>query len=337
MPARVGELGRAIAAKVDSAETFEESGVTTSHSSTIRNNGALQLGGPVVVDDYEDGDVDATATPFVWTGWRNGTPANATIESSNPIEGDHSLAITTASESVEYYLDSAYGEQGERQYALELKFRIGSLTGNGFDDLLQWEIRNEIEANAIASVAVKGDGAVDTTRTTDAASISGNTTHTLRFDWDFTNDNHTVSLDGNAIVSGENLENSSSGVTSMRFIQSTFNSGATRTTYIDSIREYDPNGLAPTSGEVTVEWPYPPDVYGWDTVLFKRDLANEAVDVYVQEAQGSPGWTDVTGAASRGDAIPADPANNVRYRVVFSRADRANNPTLDAIYRRRKL
>jgi hypothetical protein len=91
------------------------------------------------------------------------------------------------------------------------------------------------------------------------------------------------------------------------------------------------------SGTAYVEWPTPNDVYAWDTATFQRTVDSETVDVYVEEAQGSPGWTEVAGPISRGDAIPADPANNVRYRIEFSRSDISNNPTLDAIYRRIKL
>jgi hypothetical protein len=92
-----------------------------------------------------------------------------------------------------------------------------------------------------------------------------------------------------------------------------------------------------TSGTAYVEWSYPPDVYAWDVGVFQATLDGETVQVYVEEAQGSPGWTEIAGPIQRGDSLPADPSNNVRYRVEFSRSDVANNPHLDAIYRRRKL
>jgi hypothetical protein len=94
---------------------------------------------------------------------------------------------------------------------------------------------------------------------------------------------------------------------------------------------------ATSPGTAYIEWPDPPDVYAWDTAMFQRSLDSETVDVYIEEAQGSPGWTEVAGPISRGADIPADPANNVRFRVEISRASSSNNPTLDAVYRRWKL
>jgi hypothetical protein len=90
------------------------------------------------------------------------------------------------------------------------------------------------------------------------------------------------------------------------------------------------------SGSVTVEWPSPPDLYAWDVAVFQRTLDSESVEVYIEEDQ-SGGWTEVAGPIARGDSIPADPGNNVRYRVEISASDTANNPRLDAIYRRFKL
>lgn len=91
-----------------------------------------------------------------------------------------------------------------------------------------------------------------------------------------------------------------------------------------------------TSGTVHVEWPDPQDIYAWDTALFQTSPDNETIDVYVEEYQGGS-WTEIAGPISRGDSIGADPSNNVRYRAELSRTDTANNPTLDAIYRRIKL
>lgn len=87
------------------------------------------------------------------------------------------------------------------------------------------------------------------------------------------------------------------------------------------------------NGTVSIEWPYPPDVYDWDVAKFQATKDGETVDVYVEEFDGSS-WVEIAGPISRGDDLPADPGRNVRYRVDLSRADTANNPTLDAIYRR---
>jgi hypothetical protein len=95
-------------------------------------------------------------------------------------------------------------------------------------------------------------------------------------------------------------------------------------------------GPQPTAATATVAWPMPPDVYSWDVGVYQADPGGGSVEVYVEEDQ-SGGWAEVAGPISRGDRLPADPANNVRYRVEFSKPGGAKTPKLDAIYRRRKL
>jgi hypothetical protein len=85
----------------------------------------------------------------------------------------------------------------------------------------------------------------------------------------------------------------------------------------------------------TVEWPHPPDVFGWDTATFQADPDGETVDVFVEEStDGGSTWTEVAGPIARGDDIPVASDNEMRFRVDFSRSNTSNNPTLDAIYRR---
>jgi len=90
------------------------------------------------------------------------------------------------------------------------------------------------------------------------------------------------------------------------------------------------------SGEVTVEWPYPADVYAWDVASFQRTPNTGTVDVYIQEYDGT--WSDIAGPISRGDSVAADKANNVRLRVELSRPNTADaSPTLDQSSIRWKL
>jgi hypothetical protein len=89
------------------------------------------------------------------------------------------------------------------------------------------------------------------------------------------------------------------------------------------------------TGSVTVEWPQPPDLFGWDTATFQRTLDGETVEVYVEEStDGGDTWTEVAGPIARGDDIPVSSSDEMRFRVDLSRADTANEPRLDAIYRR---
>lgn len=92
---------------------------------------------------------------------------------------------------------------------------------------------------------------------------------------------------------------------------------------------------APTSGSVFIEWPEPADVYKWDAASFQATLANESVDVFVEEStDGGSTWTEVAGPIKRGDDIPVASDNRMRFRVDLTRSDTTNNPTLDAMARR---
>jgi len=88
----------------------------------------------------------------------------------------------------------------------------------------------------------------------------------------------------------------------------------------------------PLTRTAYVTWPAPPDIYAWDRALFQLVEDGGSIDVYVEANDGS-GWTEVAGPITRGDTIDADPDENVRYRVEFSRPDANSNPTLEAIYR----
>lgn len=95
----------------------------------------------------------------------------------------------------------------------------------------------------------------------------------------------------------------------------------------------------PMSGSVTVEWPDPPDIYAWDTALYRatEDGETDPISVDVQRYDGSEWVTalsDINNPASIVE-LPAD--QNIRYKVYLSRSSVSNNPTLDAIYRRFKL
>jgi len=91
----------------------------------------------------------------------------------------------------------------------------------------------------------------------------------------------------------------------------------------------------PTEATATIEWPHPADIYRWDSVLFQRAEDGETVSVDVQEsADGGSTWDTIATDVNRGQEITADPANEVRFKMNLSRSDTANNPTLDAAYRR---
>lgn len=92
---------------------------------------------------------------------------------------------------------------------------------------------------------------------------------------------------------------------------------------------------SPTSASVAVEWPHPPDIFSWDTATFQRTLSGETVEVFVEEStdDGST-WSEVAGPLARGDGIPVSSDDWMRFRVDLSRASTANEPQIDALYRR---
>ena len=92
--------------------------------------------------------------------------------------------------------------------------------------------------------------------------------------------------------------------------------------------------LPPESARAYVSWDTPTDIYAWDRVKHQTTPDGESVAIFVEESADGSTWTEIAGPVSRGDRLPADPNNQVRYRVELNRSDTANNPTLDAIYRR---
>jgi hypothetical protein len=143
-------------------------------------------------------------------------------------------------------------------------------------------------------------------------------------------------------VADINLPNESADVDIVESWRGSSGNGTGAAFTFDSVTAFVPEGdssLALASadqGTARVQWPMPPDIYSWDVGVYQAARDGETVNVYVEENQ-SGGWTEVAGPISRGDLIPADPSNNIRYRIELSRTDTANSPTLDAIYRRYKL
>jgi len=96
------------------------------------------------------------------------------------------------------------------------------------------------------------------------------------------------------------------------------------------------NGFENMSGSIYVEWPKPVNVREWGAVTFRKTLAGETVEVYVEENDGS-GWTEIQGPISQGEVIKASPSSDVRLRGDLSRNSTSNEPSLDALYRQWSL
>lgn len=98
-----------------------------------------------------------------------------------------------------------------------------------------------------------------------------------------------------------------------------------------------------TSGSIIIEWPHP-DVYEWDVATFQKTLDGETVDVFVgYSTDGGSTWSRTNGGnpISRNYSLADDsnisPDTLVRIEADLSRADVANEPTLDAAIRSWKI
>jgi len=95
-----------------------------------------------------------------------------------------------------------------------------------------------------------------------------------------------------------------------------------------------------TSGTAILEWSRPTDIFEWDVVTFTRTLDNETVDVFVAySTDGGSTWqrTNSGNPITRNYSLKSDSNissdDEVRIESELSRADTANNPTLDSAYR----
>lgn len=110
--------------------------------------------------------------------------------------------------------------------------------------------------------------------------------------------------------------------------------------WVYSFESLTATSVEPSSGSVTVEWPTPTDLYGWDTATYTETQDGETVDVYVAySTDGGSSWTRSNGGTpiSRNYSLADDPnidaSTEVRLEAELSRADTANNPSLDSAYR----
>jgi len=122
-------------------------------------------------------------------------------------------------------------------------------------------------------------------------------------------------------------------------VQDAFSSPTTDNT-VYNINSISFKKAATTAGSAIIEWDrgIPEDIFEWDIATFTRTLDGETVDVFVAYDDGT-GWTRTNegNAISRNYSLRGDakitPDVDVRIEAELSRADTANNPTLDSAYR----
>ena len=98
------------------------------------------------------------------------------------------------------------------------------------------------------------------------------------------------------------------------------------------------------SDTAVIQWSQPENIYEWDMATFTQTLDGETVDVFVAYSDdGGSTWNRTNGGnpISRNYALSEDsnisPSDEVRIEVELSRANTANNPTLDSAYRSWRL
>lgn len=315
----------------DVAHSFSESGVTLTHSKTRVKSGHVRLGYiSEVMDDWED-NVVGTVKHADWGDWDTSNAASGTLStvSSGALRGSYSLDITNVSNSTtssEFSPSINTTHASETNRPWECYF---DLVSSG-DDYFWVELEDTVNNNQIGRVTFYFGGTVRLNGTDSGYNTPTQVTHCkLVPDWDA----YEISLylDGSHIITEAMGGSSSTGYDNAELGVRSYN-GSSATVYWDDVAEYSGDE---TSGSVYVEWPTPTDIYAWDRASFTRTLDSESVDVYVEESSdGGSTWTEIAGPIERGDKIPADPSNEARFRVDFSRASTANNPTLDSIARR---
>jgi len=243
--------------------------------------------------------------------------------------GSYSAELATGGDSKDI---TATRDSGYQPASVSVYFHSDQ-TGDGSDNPAALYLYED--GGTIGNVRCKGDGQIDVygaTVTEGAGTWSDNTWFQIEMVPDFGAGTFEVLKDGNSLGTFD-LKSGASAVDEVFVRAYTGFSGSSITTYVDNVDVSEQT----TSGTAYVEWPMPADVFGWDVATFTRTLDAETVDVYVEEAQGSPGWTEIAGPIARGDSLPADPANNIRFRVELSRSTTSNHPTLDSLARRWKL
>jgi len=110
--------------------------------------------------------------------------------------------------------------------------------------------------------------------------------------------------------------------------------GATQGNDTYVFEEFQTGGLE-TSASVTVEWPMPADLAGWDIIPYEATPDGGTVEVYA--INPSDGTRLAGPLDDPGDISGLSRSTNVAVEVVLSRPSTSENPRLEAVYRRRKI
>ncbi|AAO61371.1 minor virion protein VP1 [Halophage HF1] len=305
-------------------DSMAEDGLTVLHETVPRTklteDGRIMLINEQTVADFED-----TYEPNheLWS-WTNGT-SFLSAQTGTILSGTQSLQVQAVGERATPHLtrEAPIIQDLEVSAQVELDTaNINDFSGievfNGTTRLLRIQY-NDGDGNV---ELYTGSGTVEL-----MANWSVGTTHDYEFDWDFSNDQYDLYIDG--VLDGTyGLESPTSGWDELRIDNQTANSGATRNVYVEDIhtgaREY---------GETVVKFPDPDErIQNWDLVRHTKTLAGESVIIDVEDESGTVLLADVQQNEDISSHVSAN--TNPQFRVRISRENNANNPSLDAVFRR---
>jgi len=312
----------------EEASTFTESNVTAVKSDTTIDSGSIQIPDFSLqkVDDFESGDTVVENSNY--NNWANSSgtfQAQQSVTLSGSFSGELRVDNNNATVSVTR-------TSGVKAKAVKLLINIGSDTGDSSDKV---EITLRSSGGTTGAVLTLTDGTSgeieDANGNAATATWEPGTTHTVEFtNIDYANDTYDVVFDGKTIFSSTPFRFSASDFGKFELANETFNSGSTRSVYLDDL-EID-NGTVPTSGSVLVKFSSgDEDIESYDLATFQRTLDGETVTVDVVDSNGNVLKSDIS---KDEDISNIATSKDVQLRANLSRNNTSNNPTVDYLARR---
>lgn len=305
----------------EEASTFSESDVTVSTFGTTKSGSSVQL----------TNNVDTEIDSANWNGWTIvfGNQDTFTTQTSTILGGDASAELTVTND---YSRVDAVKASGQTDKDIEALIQISQDTGNS-NDLVGFRVENigELEFE-------DGTGNILMDNNDTGLHWAPNTTYSVRFELDKTNQQTTVIINGNNAGTYDFASSNVTGYDTVSIRNRTPNSGATRTVFFDDVSLVGVDGEIsdfnkPKSGEATISFDSgsPTNIDSWDLATFQRTLDGETVTVDVVDSNGTVLKSDISKDTDISDIATS---TDVQLRANLSRSDTSNNPTLDYSARR---
>lgn len=300
----------------EEAVTFAESDVTVTNNNTEISSGsvALTVNEEVFPDDFEDG---------VDSGW-SGDTGSLTTTSAPALSGGASGKYTSDGAFLKIISPSV----GQITDAAGFKVQLDNQSGNS-DDEVFFVFRNA-NADRLGQLRFVGDGNIKWLNSgggteSTLRSWSINTTYSVSINWDFSNSEAQIDINGsNEGTYG--IDSSRSSWDNIEIGNYAGSSNESTTLYMDNIG-------SPTSGNALVSFDsgVPNDIKSYDLATFQRTLDGETVTIDVEDSNGNVLKSDIS---KNTDISDITTSTDVQLRANLSRNDTSNNPTVDYLARR---